>query len=57
MSTYRNPFLLGSRMPIRKVKGGFKFGIRGKLYRGPGARAKAARQGRAIEASKARRAR
>jgi hypothetical protein len=44
-------------MPIRKLKGGFKFGIRGKLYRGPGARAKAVRQGRAIEASKHRRAR
>lgn len=42
-------------MPVRKVGKGFKFGTKGKLYLGPGARAKAARQGRAIKASQARR--
>lgn len=41
-------------MPVRKVRGGFKFGSRGKVYR---SREKAARQGRAIEASKRRRRR
>jgi hypothetical protein len=42
-------------MPVRKTKGGFKFGSRGKLYKGKGAKAKAKRQGRAIKASQARR--
>jgi hypothetical protein len=42
-------------MPIRRTAGGYKFGTAGKLYKGPGAKAKAARQGRAIEASKHRR--
>jgi len=42
-------------MPVRKVGGGFRYGSRGKVYRGKGARAKAARQGRAIKASQARR--
>lgn len=41
-------------MPIRKVRGGYRFGAAGKLYRGPAARAKAARQGRAIKASQSR---
>lgn len=39
-------------MPVRRVKGGYRYGSKGKLYRGKGAKAKAARQGRAIEASK-----
>jgi hypothetical protein len=39
-------------MPVRKEKGGYRFGKRGKLYRGKGAKAKAARQGRAIHARK-----
>ena len=41
-------------MPIRKVKGGYKFGKRGKVYRGKGAKARARRQGRAIYAKKKR---
>lgn len=39
-------------MPVKKVKGGYKYGTKGKVYR---SRAMAARQGRAIEASKSRR--
>jgi hypothetical protein len=42
-------------MPVRKSKGGFKFGSKGKLYKGKGAKKKAAKQGRAIKASQARR--
>lgn len=42
-------------MPTRKVKGGYKWGSTGKVYRGPGAKAKADRQGRAIRANQARR--
>lgn len=42
-------------MPVRRVKGGYRYGSSGKLYRGKGAKAKAARQGRAIRASQARR--
>lgn len=42
-------------MPVRKVKGGYRYGTRGKLYKGRGAKAKATRQGRAIKASQARR--
>jgi len=34
-------------MPVKKVKGGYRWGSRGKVYKGKGARAKAARQGRA----------
>lgn len=42
-------------MPVRRTKGGgYKYGTKGKTYRGKGAKAKAARQGRAIQASKAR---
>ncbi len=37
-------------MPVRKVSGGYKWGGKGKLYRGKGGKAKAARQGRAIKA-------
>lgn len=44
-------------MPVRRVKGGYRYGRKGKLYRGKGAKAKAARQGRAIRASQARRKR
>ena len=38
-------------MPIRKVKGGYKFGTKGKVYK---KKSDAARQGRAIKASQAR---
>ena len=41
-------------MPVRKVKGGYKYGTKGKVYR---SKKKAERQGRAIEASKRRRKR
>jgi len=43
-------------MPVRKAGGGYRYGTSGKVYRGKGASAKAARQGRAIKASQARRA-
>jgi hypothetical protein len=39
-------------MPVHKVKGGFKWGTHGKVYK---SKAKAAKQGRAIKASQARR--
>jgi hypothetical protein len=39
-------------MPVRKNKGGYQFGSAGKIYRGKGAKAKAAKQGQAIHASK-----
>lgn len=39
-------------MPVRKVKGGYKYGKTGKVYK---SKAKAARQGRAIQANKKRR--
>lgn len=39
-------------MPTRKVKGGYRWGKSGKVYR---SKAKADRQGRAIKASQARR--
>jgi len=39
-------------MPVRKVgKNAYKWGSKGKTYRGKGARAKAARQGRAAYAA------
>lgn len=41
-------------MPTEKVGGGYRYGKSGKTYKGKGAKAKADRQGRAIEASKAR---
>lgn len=45
-------------MPIKPCsrggKKGYKYGSRGKCYVGKGARAKAARQGRAIKSSQAR---
>jgi hypothetical protein len=43
-----------SSMPVQKSKGGYKYGKGGKVYRGKGAKAKAAKQGRAIAISKAR---
>jgi len=39
-------------MPVRKVKGGFRYGTTGKIYK---SKAKAEAQGRAIRASQARR--
>jgi hypothetical protein len=39
-------------MPVRKNKGGYQYGSGGKIYRGKGAKDKAAKQGRAIQASK-----
>jgi hypothetical protein len=39
-------------MPVKKNKGGYQYGNSGKLYRGKGAKAKAVKQGRAIQASK-----
>ena len=39
-------------MPTRKVSGGYKYGSKGKTYK---SKAKANRQGRAIQASKQRR--
>ena len=39
-------------MPVRKVKGGYRYGSKGKTYK---VKAKAAKQGRAIKASQARR--
>ena len=42
-------------MPVRKTKsGGYKYGSKGKIYYGRGAKKKAARQGRAINANKRR---
>ena len=38
-------------MPVHKAKGGYQWGGHGKVYHGKGARAKAARQGRAAHAS------
>lgn len=39
-------------MPVRKVKSGYRWGSKGKVYK---SKAKAARQGRAIKAAQARR--
>lgn len=39
-------------MPVRKVKGGYKYGSEGKVYK---KKSDAERQGRAIKASQARR--
>lgn len=41
-------------MPVRKVGGGYKYGTKGKLYKGPGAKKKAEKQATAIAFSKAR---
>lgn len=40
-------------MPVKKSGGGYKYGSSGKTYKGKGGKAKAAKQGRAIQASKA----
>jgi len=37
-------------MPVHKVNGGYQWGKSGKVYRGKGAKARAARQGRAAYA-------
>lgn len=42
-------------MPVRKSGSGYKYGSHGKTYRGKGAKAKAAKQGRAIKVSQNRR--
>lgn len=42
-------------MPVEKAKGGYRWGKRGKVYRGKGAKAKAARQGQAVKAAQRRR--
>jgi len=42
-------------MPVKQCSGGHKFGNKGKCYKGKGSKAKAARQGRAIKASQAKR--
>lgn len=39
-------------MPVRKVKGGYRWGTSGKVYK---TKAEATRQGRAIKASQAKR--
>ena len=39
-------------MPVQKSGGGYKWGATGKTYRGKGAKAKAARQGRAVQAAR-----
>ncbi|MET0786947.1 MAG: hypothetical protein ABWY25_09590 [Paenisporosarcina sp.] len=39
-------------MPVQRSGGGYRWGKTGKTYRGKGAQAKAARQGRAIQARK-----
>lgn len=39
-------------MPVRKVKGGYKYGTKGKVYK---RKSDAVKQGRAIRASQARR--
>lgn len=38
-------------MPVRRVGGGYRWGKSGKTYRGKGAKAKAAKQGRAAYAA------
>lgn len=42
-------------MPVRKVSGGYRWGKSGKIYRGKGAKAKAAKQGRAVKAAQSKR--
>ena len=38
-------------MPVHKSGGGYKWGNHGKVYKGPGAKAKAAKQGAAAHAN------
>jgi hypothetical protein len=40
-------------MPVQKAGGGYRWGSSGKVYTGKGAKARAARQGRAVKASQA----
>jgi len=42
---------LENDMPVQKAKGGYRWGKSGKVYRGKGAKSRAARQGRAIKVS------
>jgi hypothetical protein len=42
-------------MPTRCNKSGCRYGTKGKLYKGKGAKARAAKQGRAIKSSQAKR--
>lgn len=37
-------------MPVKRVKGGYRWGSKGKIYRGKGAKSKAGKQGRAAYA-------
>lgn len=37
-------------MPVRPTNGGYQWGSKGKVYKGPGAKKKAAKQGRAAYA-------
>ena len=37
--------------PVKAVKGGYRWGNSGKIYKGKGAKAKAAKQGRAAYAN------
>jgi len=49
-----SPIRLHAQMagdPVRSVGGGYRWGSRGKTYRGKGAKRRAARQGRAAYAS------
>ena len=45
-------FTEDSFMPVKKYRGGFKYGSKGKVYRGKDAKTKAKKQGQAIEANK-----
>lgn len=38
-------------MPVKKVKGGYRWGGKGRVYRGRGAKKKAERQGKAAYAN------
>ena len=42
-------------MPTRRVSGGYRYGTKGKLYKGKGAKRKAQKQGVAIRLSQKRR--
>lgn len=45
-------YMEDSFMPVKKYRGGFKYGSKGKVYRGKDAKTKAKKQGQAIEANK-----
>lgn len=38
-------------MPVHKVKGGYRFGVHGKIYHGKDAKTKATKQAKAIYSS------